>query len=145
MLPSPGMKIVIWSRRPRLTAIFVSQTVMLYHGQWVIPHWTGNYMITVNPVGGVKAAEQKATTQVLFVLLNEFRNGDRRTQSLVRDIHRALYPEASSLFAPLSNDARASRRSGGARCPDGAAVGRCRCTSHRLRRAPTGGAAARAQ
>lgn len=81
---------------------------MHYHRQWVIPHWSGNYVITVDPLGGVKAVEQKTTAQVLFVWLNELRNGDRRARSLIADIHRALYPDVASLFAPLSYAVRES-------------------------------------
>jgi hypothetical protein len=65
-----------------------------HHGQWVIQHWTGHYLVRVDRLGGVTAVEQRSTREVLFVLLHDARNGDRRARGLLCEIHGALYPEA---------------------------------------------------
>lgn len=81
---------------------------MQYHRQWVIPHWTGNYVVSVNPLSRVTEAEQQATTRVLFVLLHDFHNGDRHARSVLRDVHQALHPEGVSVFGHLTGGLRES-------------------------------------
>lgn len=81
---------------------------MPYHRQWVVSHWTGNYVISVNPLNRVTEVEQRTTTRALFVLLSEFRNGDRRAGTVFRDVHQALHPESVSVFGGLAGGLRES-------------------------------------
>lgn len=84
---------------------------MQYHGlpqdrQWVIPHWTGNYVVRVSQLGGLTALEQQSTQRFLFVLLHDARNGNAPALSVLREIHGALYPEAHDAFIPAFGAAR---------------------------------------
>lgn len=79
---------------------------------WVFPHWTGNYVVRVNPVGGISEEARQATRRALFVLLHDCRSGNRHAQRVVRDIYGALsgngaqslygglYPDTFAPFAP---------------------------------------------
>lgn len=90
----------------------MSYNTLQHDRHWVIPHWTGSFVVRVNPVGGISEAARQETRRALFVLLHDCRSGDRNAQRVVRDIygalsdhggqslHGALYPDTFTPFAP---------------------------------------------
>lgn len=74
---------------------------MQYQRQWIIPHWTGHYVIGINPLGTATESQRQATRRALFVLLREFRSGDLQTRRVLREIQQALSPLARSPFHGL--------------------------------------------
>lgn len=69
---------------------------MRFETQWVIRHWTGDYVVNLGPNRELTAEQSALTRQFLFVLSHGFRSGAHDSRRAVEDLHCALFGGVSN-------------------------------------------------
>lgn len=70
---------------------------MQHSSPWSFRHWSGYYVVSVDPVGMPTPRESEETRRALFMLLHDFRHRDEQALRLFRSLYQVLSPEGIGL------------------------------------------------